>query len=229
MSRQLPLSLPHIEAMGADDLLVTSQNADAAAWLDKWPQWPGHCLTIYGPSGSGKTHLLHVWLAKSGGKLIGPESLDDKDAAVLISGTKALAIDNAEDVAVSAMREETLLHIFNMLRETKGYLLLASALPPAQWNIKLPDLRSRLLAAPSTALAAPDDTLLSAMLMKQFRDRQINVSSEVIDYLLPRVTRTAAAVRAVVSALDRASLSERRGITVALARKLLEDRSFPNS
>ena len=65
--------------------------------------------------------------------------------------------------------------------------------------------------------------------MKQFRDRQINVGSEVIDYLLPRVTRTTAAVRDIVSALDRASLAEARGITVALARKVIEDRGFHNS
>jgi DnaA regulatory inactivator Hda len=228
MNRQFPLPLPHDEAMGADDLLVTAQNADAVAWLDKWPDWPGPCLAIHGPSGSGKTHLLHVWLARSGGRLIDPATLNDKDASQLIAGTRAIAIDDAEKIAGNALREETCLHIFNLLREAKGFLLLSSQLPPAQWGIKLADLRSRLAAAPSAALLPPDDALLSAMLMKQFRDRQINVSTEVIDYLLPRVTRTAASMREVVIALDSASLAERRGITVALARKLLEDHSFSN-
>jgi len=229
MSRQFPLPLPHHEAMGADDFLVTAQNADATAWLDKWPEWPEHCLCICGPSGSGKTHLLHVWLAKSGGRLIDAAALDEKDASLLLNDNHVVAIDNAESTAGSAQREETLLHIFNILREAKGFLLLSSLLPPAQWGIKLADLRSRLLAAPSTTLAPPDDTLLSAMLVKQFRDRQINVGEDVINYLLPRLTRTSAAVRELVGALDSASLAERRGITVALARKLLEDVSFPNS
>jgi len=229
MSRQFPLPLPHLEAMGADDLLVTQQNADAVAWLDKWPAWPAHCLSIFGPSGSGKTHLLHIWLAKSGGEAINVTDLDDKDAGELIGEAKAIAIDDASKIARNAKREETLLHIFNLLREVKGFLLLTAEEAPAQWGIKLPDLRSRLTAAQAAALAAPDDALLSAMLVKQFRDRQINVGSDVIDYLLPRVTRTTAAVREIVAALDRTSLSERRGITVGLARKLLEDRSFPNA
>ena len=90
----------------------------------------------------------------------------------------------------------------------------------------MPDLRSRLLSVPSVAIKAPDDALLSALLIKQFRDRQIDVSSDVVDYLLPRITRTPASIRALVQALDRASLAEGRGITVALARKLIEDQGF---
>ena len=81
--------------------------------------WPSHCLAIYGPSGSGKTHLLHVWLAKNGGRLIAPKIWMKKMRLLWSPGTNALAIDNAEDIAVSAAREETLLHIFNMLRESK--------------------------------------------------------------------------------------------------------------
>ena len=119
-----------------------------------------------------------------------------------------MSLEDADTVAGDAARERSLLHLYNNLRETKGSLLLTAGAAPAQWNIKLPDLRSRLLASPAVALAAPDDALLSALMIKQFRDRQLEVGAEVIEFLLPRLTRTPEALRDLVAALDRASLAE---------------------
>jgi chromosomal replication initiation ATPase DnaA len=59
-------------------------------------------------------------------------------------------------------------------------------------------------------------------MLKQFNDRQLEVGSEVIDFLLPRLTRTPAAIRDLVASIDRVSLAESRRVTVALARKILE-------
>jgi DnaA regulatory inactivator Hda len=228
-AKQYPLPLPHSEAMAADDFMVTPSNSEAAAWLDKWPEWPAHCLVIYGPEGSGKTHLTHVWQSRSNGEKILPEQLDTLDMARFQSAPCIVAIDNADTIAGDAAQEESLFHLYNMLREKKGYLLLTARQAPAQWNIRLPDLRSRLLSIPAIALGAMDDALSSALLIKQFRDRQIDIGMDVVDYLLPRMTRTPASLRELVQKLDRASLAEGRGITVALARRVLEDQSFPNS
>ncbi|MFY9287756.1 MAG: DnaA/Hda family protein [Alphaproteobacteria bacterium] len=229
MIKQYPLPLPHKDAMAADDFMITSSNQEAAAWLDKWPAWPAHCLVLHGPSGSGKTHLLHVWCAKSKGMLITREQLLEQNADQLAEINCNIALDNADQCAGDAAAEEALFHLYNFLRENKGHLLLASVKAPAQWMIKLPDLRSRLLSIQAIPITAPDDDLITALIIKQFKDRQIDISMDVVNYLLSRVTRTPQSVRETVQALDRASLSEGRGITVALARKLLEHQSFPNS
>ncbi|HEU0118256.1 MAG TPA: DnaA/Hda family protein [Alphaproteobacteria bacterium] len=229
MSAQYPLPLPHREAMEADDFMVASSNQEAIAWLDKFPAWPSHCMIVYGPTGSGKTHLANVWRARSGGTPLTPPELIAQSATALSEGGSKIMIDGADQIAGDAKAEEALFHLFNALRDAKGFLLLTGSKPPAQWNIQLPDLRSRLLAATAVAITAPDDDLLSALFVKQFRDRQIDVSMDVVDYLLPRVTRTPGSIRDIVTALDRASLSEGRGITVALARKLLQDQSFPQA
>jgi chromosomal replication initiation ATPase DnaA len=63
--------------------------------------------------------------------------------------------------------------------------------------------------------------LIEAVMIKQFTDRQIRVAPDVVAYLVPRLERSLAAVRAVVAALDRAALAERRPITVPLARQIL--------
>jgi DnaA regulatory inactivator Hda len=223
MTRQYPLPLPYREAMEADDFMITASNREAVAWIDKWPDWPSHCLVIHGPAGSGKTHLAHVWKSRSRGKFIDPANLSNADLGTLIMSNRAVVIEDAEKVAGDLAREKELFHLFNIMRETKGYLLLTAQQAPAQWRLGLPDLRSRLLAAPAVPLAAPDDALLSALMLKQFNDRQLDVGADVIDFLLPRLTRTPAAIRDLVAALDRASLAESRRITVSLAKRILED------
>jgi DnaA regulatory inactivator Hda len=223
MTRQYPLPLPYREAMEADNFMVTASNREAVAWIDKWPNWPSHCLIIYGPEGTGKTHLAHVWQTRSRGKFVTASGLS-ADSGTVIMTNRAIAIDGAAAVAGHAAREQGLFHLFNLVRETKGHLLLTAPLPPAQWHVQLADLRSRLLAAPAVALGAPDDELISALMLKQFSDRQLDIGAEVIDFLLPRMTRTPAAIRDLVAALDRASLAESRKITVALAKRVLEDR-----
>ena len=56
---------------------------------------------------------------------------------------------------------------------------------------------------------------------KLFRDRQLQVGVEVVDYVLPRMERSLSAAQALGAALDRAALAGQRPITVALARTVL--------
>ena len=229
MNRQYPLPLPHSEAMGTDDFMVTACNRDAFQWVAEWPNWPVPVLVIHGPSGCGKTHLAEVWRARSGAQTLSTAALSTAPLRDLVAQNPRFIVEDAQVIGGDASAEEALFHLFNMVRETKGALLLTAPTPPAQWNIKLADLRSRLLSVPVAAIAAPEDELLSALLVKQFHDRQISVDAGIVDYVLPRLERTTASIRAFVEAADKTSLAERRGITVALARRILEEQlSLPS-
>lgn len=229
MTRQIPLPLPHHEAMEADDYLISASNREAVMWVNSWPEWPSHCLVILGPQGSGKTHLANLWLQRSHGKMVKVEDLAIRDAGHLAMSNKIIAIDDAEKIAGKRASEETLFHLFNLLKETKGYLLLTASQPVARWTADLADLRSRLLASATATIGAPDDELLTMLLIKQFHDRQIEIGADVISYVLPRIERTTSAVRSLVTMLDRASLAESRGVTIALAKRIMEEQRFPNS
>ncbi len=216
MTGQLAFDLPSRTAQGRDDFLVAAPNADAVAWLDRWPDWPGQALCVHGPAGCGKSHLIEVWRTRSRARdLVLPADL----GAAVAAG--AVALDDAD----RAGDEVALFHALNAVREGGGSLLLTAQAPPARWPLSLPDLRSRLAAIPAVAVAPPDDALLAALLVKQFGDRQLQVPSDVVDYLAARLDRTFEAVRAVVGALDRASLAQRRPITVPLARQVLAELS----
>jgi len=218
---QLPLDLGHRPAMGAEDFLVAPSNAEAVAWLDRWPHWPGPALVIHGPAGCGKTHLTQVWSAHSRALRICPADLAIATLPDLLHPAGAVAVDDADGAAGPPEAERALFHLYNLAREQGAHLLLTGTLAPAQWPVVLPDLRSRLLAAPSAEVGLPDDTLLAAILVKLFADRQLRVGAEIVEFLVPRMERSFAAARCLVAALDAAALAAHRRITVPLAREVL--------
>ena len=85
----------------------------------------------------------------------------------------------------------------------------------------LPDLASRLRAAPSVAIREPDEQLLGALLVKLFNDRQIRVGTDVLHYILPRIERSFEAVRDLVETADRRAMIEKRRISIPLLREIL--------
>jgi chromosomal replication initiation ATPase DnaA len=201
MARQLALDLGFRPALGRGDFIVAPSNADAVAWIDRWPDWPDlgtgfRALALHGPAGAGKSHLAAVWRARAPGGVL----IDD---------------------AGPPTDERQLLHRLNALKEVGGQLLLAGQEAPARWPVRLPDLTSRLKAIPAVALGAPDDALLRALYGKLFAERQLTVADGLVDWLIAHLERSGAAAVAAVGRLDQAALEQRRPITIALARTLL--------
>lgn len=227
MSAQLPLDLGHRPALGREDFLVADCNAAAVAWIDRWPDWPGGGLALHGPAGCGKTHLAEVWRRESGAIRIDAVTLGKAEPPQLIGAAAACVIDGLYDNPRLRPDENRLLHLYNLLRERGGHLLLAARAAPARWPVRLPDLRSRLGALPAVEIGPPDDTLLAAVLVKLCADRQLVVGAEVIAYLARRMERSFEAARGLVAALDREALAARRRISLPLAREVLR-REFPD-
>lgn len=210
---QIPLSFDHDPASGIEDFMPAACNRDALAWIERWPDWPTPALILHGPPGAGKSHLATIWVARSHGLDLGAELGD----VLEIDASRCYLLDPAEPVT----EEVKLLQLYNRLREDGGHMLLTATKPVAQWTVRLPDLRSRLAAAPSVAIGAPDDELLAALLLKLFDDRQLKVPEPVIRYVLIYMERSFAATHALVDELDRLSLARKRPITIPLARLAL--------
>jgi chromosomal replication initiation ATPase DnaA len=217
---QLPLDLGHRASFGGDDFLVAPCNEAAVAWLDRWPDWPGPALALWGPAGCGKSHLGHVFQARSGARLIQPSELAEGSLTSLAGGNGELALDGAPPVD-----ERALLHLYNLLAERRGHLLVLSREAPARWRVGLADLASRLAAMPAIRIDPPDEILIEGLLVKLFADRQLAVQPEVVAYLVRRMERSFEAVRRTVERLDRESLARHRPVTLPLAREIVESES----
>lgn len=218
MIRQLTFDIALPEARGRADFIVTPANALAFAMLEGWCDWPAGKCVLTGPPGSGKTHLAHLWASENGGSIVPARDLANADLPRL--AVAPVVIEDAELLHGSGA-ETAAFHLHNLLLETGQPLLVTAAVPPRDWGIILPDLVSRMQAAPLTRLEAPDDALLRAVLGKQFADRQILVAPALIDWVIPRMHRSLAAARDLVAALDARALAERRPITREMAQDWL--------
>lgn len=217
MPKQIPLTLPVEPAMGEADFLITPSNQEAAAQLKN--AGTADILLLLGPKGSGKSHLARIWANK---RQVRDLDINATNPAHL-KEAPAWLFEDADRVEWSAPREQNAFHLLNAAREQKKALLITASLPPSEWKLALPDLRSRLLALPVAQIHTPDDVLVAGLLLKFVNDRQLRVSEEVMHYLIPRLPREGAKIEAAVRLLDEAALAGQRAITVPLVKEIFQN------
>lgn len=226
VAQQIPLDLGHRTALGRQDFLVASNNQDAVAWMDLWPEWPAPCLILYGPVASGKTHLGAVWAERTSAVCVKASTINEEVIRDIAGMNHHVIIEDSDALIGNLAGEKGLFHLYNIFKEEGRSFLLTMHEPPVRRSFALPDLASRLRAAPSVAIREPDEQLLCALLVKLFSDRQIRVSEEVIAYILPRMERSFKAVRDLVNLADKKAMIEKRKISIPLLRDILSANDF---
>jgi chromosomal replication initiation ATPase DnaA len=214
---QLTLDLPHRAALGAHDFLIGACNRAAADMIDLWPDWPQASVAVVAPAHAGKTHLASVWRLKSGAARLEAKALREADVPAATAHGAVLV----EDLHAGIADQRALFHLLNQVSEHKLSMLLTSRVPPGELPASLPDLRSRLRALPMVTIDPPDETLLKAVLVKHFTDRQLSVEPGVIAYIALRMERSMESAATLVAAIDRAALAAHRKVTRALAAEVL--------
>ena len=196
--------------------VVSDSNRAAVEALGDWPGLLGGTMAVWGPPGCGKSRLGQIWAER-----VGAVALHGAEAALIdpleIEGRPVL-LDQAQEAD-----DETLFHLINLAQGPGGALLMLARPAPPTWAVALPDLRSRLDAAVSVPMQAPDDAVLAAILEARFAERGIRPTREVIPFLLRRIDRSAAAAAEVVARLD----ARHAPVTRALAREVVGEGALP--
>jgi chromosomal replication initiation ATPase DnaA len=196
----------------AAGFVVSDSNRAAFEAVADWPVLLGGVMALCGPPGCGKSRLGQIWAER-----VGAVALHGAEAALIdpleIEGRPVL-LDQAADAD-----DETLFHLINLTQAPGGALLMLSRAAPSAWEVDLPDLRSRLNAAVSVPVEAPDDAVLAAILEARFAERGIRPTKDVIPFLLRRIDRSAIAAAEVVERLD----ARHAPVTRALAREVVGD------
>lgn len=187
---RLPLGLPDA---CETEFLVGESNARAVHQLEHWATWPVMSALLTGPRKSGRSLLARVFAAKSGGRIF-----DDADRA----------------------READVFHAWNQAQqERRPLLIVAEAAPPA-WEVKLPDLRSRLAASPLLEIGPPDDLLMPQLIEHAFERHLLHARPDLVAWLAKRIERSHVAILRVADALeseagDRLSIPAVRAVLAA--------------
>lgn len=222
-ARQIPLDLGSRSASGREDFLISDSNAAAVNLIDRWPDWHSPFLIISGPAASGKSHLAAVWRAQAQAEIIRPEMLLSRPAEQIAAAGLHIVLDGIDPWLGDREAETALFHLYNIFWSEKRSALVTMRMAPAQTAFSVPDLASRIRSCLTASISAPDDELLSAVLIKLFHDRQLQVNDDIIRYILPRMERSFAVAREIVERADRLSLARKKPVTLPLMRDALAE------
>ena len=215
--RQLVLDLPHAASTSREDFLPGASNETGLKLVESWPGWPHPWVVLAGPEGSGKTHLARVWAELAGAETMAAAELTDTGSP---TAHRTRVIEDADRGIGS---QPAFFHLMNLAREQSGHLLITGRTPPGDWDIALPDLRSRLRACPVVTLTEPDEQLLRAVLVKLLADRQLPATPAGVAYLARHLDRSMAPALAVVEAIDRLLWDRPGELTRDVARRALTE------
>lgn len=219
MTEQMIFDLHPNTAFGREDFFVSPSNDMAVRQMEGWQNWPLGKLVLSGPKGSGKSHLAHIWAEEAGAIVLKAKALAYERLETLAQ--QPVAVEDVRQLAGNEDGEAALFHLHNLMNEAQHPLLMTGVGPVVSWGINLPDLASRLAGSQMVMMTAPDDALLSVLLIKLFADRQITVEPPLISYIVKRMDRSFASAGDLVRALDRASLKGQKPITTRLAGRVL--------
>ena len=141
----LPLKL--LPSYGRHDFIVGQSNLEAVKWIDNFSKSKVNGLVIIGPSASGKSHLIST--LKNKYKIFEAGEINEENINIL--ELKDLIIENIEKIE----NHYFFLHVINVVREKNFKVLLTSRLPINKLNIRLEDLKSRLIAYSHSKILIP--------------------------------------------------------------------------
>jgi DnaA-homolog protein len=226
MNVQLPLGIS-LRSGATFAGFVAGPNAEAVATLRDHIETV-RSIYLWGGRGSGKSHLLqaacHAAAERGQGAVYLPLAQAGEYSPEILDGLEALAlicVDDLHAIAGLADWEQRLFHLYNRTREQGHTIVLAGERPARSLGLGLPDLVTRLGWDLVFQLLPLDDEALGEALRLRAAALGMELSDEVIGWLLRRCARDATALFALLERLDRASLSAQRRLTIPFVRELV--------
>ena len=195
--KQLLLDIKPAAAPSLQNFVV-GRNAEAMASLNAALSQQNQPKFIYlwGETGSGKSHLLSACEA-IGARVVDDVHLLDNDAQIALFNT------------------------YNQLKEAGNILITAGLHAPTQMGLR-DDLATRLAWGLVYQLHPLNDDEKATALKQHAKERGMKLPDEVTDYCLRFLRRDLATLMAVLDALDKWSLTEKKPVSVPMLRKLLQ-------
>jgi DnaA-homolog protein len=211
--RQLALDLVQPLRPSLDNFVV-GRNAEPLAALRAIGAGHGErFILLWGGEGCGRTHLLRAVAATMSSRWTDPES----EPAVFDPAVRVYLADDVDHY--DEARAQRLFVLQNEVRASSDATLVASAsAPPAQLTLR-DDIRTRLAWGLVYQLHGLTDAEKEEALQAHAASRGIDLSHEVLTYLLTHMPRDLRTQVAVLDALDAYALAAKRAITVPLVRE----------
>ena len=216
MTGQLIFDLINIKNFKSEDFYVNDNNLEASELIKLWPNWFNGAVVIFGPEKSGKSHLANIWKENSNANIY---NLEDASLLSNIDTKENFVLDNFHNL--SKNDEEIFFHIYNQTFNSNKSILIT--LDKNKFNkINLKDLESRFNSFSSATIYPPDDSLVNALIIKFFKDQQINIDPSVITFIIKRIERNYGAIFNFLKKIDNLSLENKAKISIPFLNKFFD-------
>ena len=216
MKDQIVFKFPDKSFYYEEDFCIGENNYEAFKLIKEWPNWTFKGINIYGPKKSGKSYLTKIFSDKTDSKVFEGGSIN-KDNLNLILNQKVLIIENIELFNDEVLFQTTL----NDFISKNKFIYLTSKKLAGSLSFKLKDLISRLNSLVSVAITNPSDDLFSQILMKMLSDKQINITTKEVNFILKNIERSYYAASMFVKNLDELSLLYKKKINTKIINQAL--------
>lgn len=186
-------------------------------------------IYIWGHRSTGRTHLLqascHEANQRGYSSVYVPISQQERlDAAVLVdlASQDLVCFDDMEEFECHDGWEEALFHFLNEARDRNTRVLMSGRCPPAELEVALPDLKSRLTSALVLRLKTLSDSEKKAAILLRAGNRGLDLSEKVVGYILERTNRNIASLFKSLDKLDRESVHQQQKITIPFVKRVLK-------
>ena len=203
------------------DTFVGGANAELVAQLHALATPQAYdAIYVWGPPGSGRSHLLLATAAQAqeSGRPVSFIRGVEAGAELHLPSGGLVIVDDADHLSLEG--QIGLFRAFNTARLVGLALLVSGEAPPARLALR-EDLRTRIGAALIYEVRPLTDEEKAQTLAGHALARGMRFEPEIIDYLLRHGRRDLPSLMAVLDALDRASLQQKRPITLPLLREIL--------
>ncbi|KPK10682.1 MAG: hypothetical protein AMJ68_08415 [Acidithiobacillales bacterium SG8_45] len=225
MDRQLILDVQLKDACSFENY-VAGSNREALTTLQQMAEGarPSHLLYLWGADGAGKTHLLQAACRVPAGKTavyLPLAELAGVSATVLegLTDCALVLLDDIDAIAGNAEWERALLTLYEELKDRVPMVVSARG-NARHIGLQLPDLVTRLGSGLVYQLLPLDDAGKQAAIKQRAANRGLDVSDEVIRYVLNRYPRDMHGLFDLLDRLDKASLAEQRRLTIPFIQSL---------
>ncbi len=187
-------------------------------------------IGLWGASDSGKTHLINACAHYARQQGISFQLYDGKELALYdadnfdnLETCVVLAVDNLDALCGFQDWEEKFYRIINSSKIERLKLIFTLSENPSFLKCRLADFQSRLSWGLLLQLPATGETDIGKVIRLRAGLLGIDLSKEVIAYLLVHYSRQLSAQIEILRTLDRASLSAQKKITIPLIKQALAD------
>ena len=224
---QIAFQFPLTEEFVFSDFAIAG-NEELVAHLQSLDANPRFSMTwVWGLPGRGKTHLLQAVCHSHTGAVaylparsIVPEA-SKMEVLEGIGGYQLVIIDDLDVWIGHREPEAQLMALYTSMLQNCGHLVVSSQYSPKTPCFSLPDFASRARAGEIYEVNPVAEYELPKLLTRWAKRRGLALEPEVVTYWLSRKPRELSSLLKDLDALDNASLSRVRRLTVPFLRDVL--------